>query len=165
VRFDGSEVGLGVEVIAEHGDEMRSRGEAQRADALGIDAPLGGVHAGEAHGLLRVFKILGALGIVAVVGHAILHENAGDVDAVEPGADLGALEVVGEDPVTAAGKDHDRGAAVLCRIGLVDGQRGLADVGEVDDLPTCDERIGRAGLIALRALGRGGLGRAVRPER
>lgn len=47
-------------------------------------------------------------------------------------ADLGALEVDGENLVGSAGKDEDGGAAVVLRC-LVDGKGGVGDVGDLGD--------------------------------
>ena len=106
---------LVVGVVAEDGGEMSTGGEAEDADAVGVDVPLGGVRAGDAHGLLRVFEVGGVFGVVLGEGDAVLHQHAGDADGVEPGADFGAFEIVGEDAVASAGKDDDCGAGVRGR--------------------------------------------------
>ena len=46
---------------AEDYGEVGSGGEAYGADAVGVDVPLGGVGAGQAHGLLGVFEVFGVL--------------------------------------------------------------------------------------------------------
>ena len=65
----GADVGVGVRgggsggdvvvvgVGAEEDGEVGAGGEAHDADVGGVDVPVGGVGAGEAHGLLRVFEI------------------------------------------------------------------------------------------------------------
>ena len=143
---------------------MAPGGEAECADAMGVDVPLGGMLAGEAHGLLRVFKVFEALGIVAFVRDAVLHENADDVDGVEPVADLGAFEVVGEDAVSSAGKDDDGGGCGRAR-GLVEGEGGLGDVGELRDGAAADEGIGGGEGVVFGTFDGGGFRGAVGPER
>ena len=165
VFFYGCGLRCKVGVDAENDGEVGSGGEAEDANAFGVDAPLGGMLAGKAHGLLRVFEVFGLFGEVAVVRNAILHQDTGDVDGVEPGADLCAFEIVGEDLVSSAGEDDDCGVAVGCGVGFVHGEGGLADIGETDDLATGDERVGGGVRVPFRAFGGAGLGRSVGPER
>ena len=54
-----------VGVSAEEDGEVGAGGEAHDADVGGVDVPVGGVGAGEAHGLLGVFEVRGVGGIVA----------------------------------------------------------------------------------------------------
>ncbi len=93
---------------ADGGGEVSAGGEAEDADALGIDVPFGGVLADDAHGALGVLQGGVGFGIGAGAGDAVLHEHAGDAGGVEPVADLGAFEIDGEDVVAASGKDDDR---------------------------------------------------------
>ena len=94
---------------AEEDGEVGAGGEAHDADVGGVDVPVDGVGAGEAHGLLGVFEVRGVGGIVAGfavgLGDAVLDEDAGDADGVEPVAGVEALAVPGEDAVAAAGED------------------------------------------------------------
>jgi len=82
------------------------------------------------------------------------------VDRVEPGADLGAFEIVGEDLIAASGKDED-GRSRCVASGLVDGDGGFADVGQLDDAAAGDEGVGREVDVFLRAEAGCGLGCAV----
>ena len=106
-----------VRVGGQGGGEVGSGGEAEDADAIGVDVPVGGVCAGDAHGLLGVFEVFGVGGVVAGLRDAVLDEHARDADGVEPGADLRTFEVVGEDGVASAGKDEDGGAMGLAVAG------------------------------------------------
>ncbi len=47
---------------------------------FGVDVPLGGVGAGDAHGLLGVFEVGGVFWEVFFVRDAVLGEDAGDAD-------------------------------------------------------------------------------------
>jgi hypothetical protein len=154
---------LEVGVVAEDHSEMRAGGEAEDADAVGIDVPLGGVGAGDAHGLLRVFEVSRVLGIVIGEGNAILDQHAGHADGVEPRADLGAFEVIGEDAIASAGEDED-GCAGVRRGGRVDGERRFADVGEMHQLLSSYERVGGLGDVGLGLVDLRGLRCAVGPE-
>jgi hypothetical protein len=110
-----------------------SGGEAEDADAVGVDLPFGGVLADQAHGALGVFEGCGGFGHVgAGVGDAVLEQDAGDALGVEPVADLGAFEVDGEDVVAAAGEDDDGCAGVLA-LGRVEGDGRGGDVAQMND--------------------------------
>jgi hypothetical protein len=73
-------VGMG----AEEDGKVGAGGEAHDADVGGVDMPVGGVGAGEAHGLLRVFEVRGVGGKVSGftlrLGNAVLDQDAGDAD-------------------------------------------------------------------------------------
>ncbi len=156
-------VGMG----GEEDGEVGAGGEAHDADVGGIDVPLSGVGAGEAHGLLGVFEIRGVGRIVAGVawglGNAVLDEDAGDADGVEPVAGVGSFAVGYEDAVAAAGEDEDRGAGVLA-VGRIDGEGGDRHVGEADDATAADEVVGGLGGVGFGLGGLGRLGRGVGPE-
>ncbi len=106
-------VGMG----AEEDGEISAGGEAHNADVGGVDVPVGSVGAGEPHGLLRVFEVRGIGGIVAGfaerLGNAVLDEDAGDADGVEPVAGVESFTVPGENLVASAGEDEDGGAGVV----------------------------------------------------
>ncbi len=125
---------------------MASGGEAEDADAFGVDVPLGGVGAGDAHGLLGVFEVGGVFREVFFVRDAVLGEDAGDSDGVKPGADFGAFEVVGEDAVASARED-DYGCSGVVLRGFVDGEGWVADVGEVGERLAFDEAVGGLGDV------------------
>jgi len=155
---------LEVRVIAEDDDEMAAGGEAEDSDAAGIEVPFGSMSAGDAHRLLGVLEVGGVVGKVLLDGNSVLGEDAVDSNGVEPGADLGAFEVVGEDTVASAGEDDDGGSSVVgCGCG-VKGQGGLADVGEVLERLATYEAVRRFGDVGLRAAAVGLRG-AVGPER
>ena len=111
-RVDGggrNVLALEIGVSAERNGEMRSGGEADNTDTMGVDVPLGGMGTGDAHGLLCVFEVFRVFWVVGGLGHAVFDQNAGDADGVEPGADLGAFEAVRETNVGSAGTDERRG--------------------------------------------------------
>ena len=134
----------------------------------GVDVPLGGVSAGEAHGLLGVFEVSGVGGVVPGfadgLGDAVLDEEAGDADGVEPVAGVDAFAVPGEDGVAAAGEDEGGGAGVVAG-GRVDGEGGDGDVGEARGAVAVEEGVGGLGEIGFGLGGLRGLGGAVGPER
>ena len=107
-----------VGVGAEEDGEVAAGGEADDADAVGVDVPLGGVGAGEAHGLLGVFEVGGVGGVVAGFASgwdAVFDEQAGHAEGVEPVAGVDAFAVPGEADVASAGKDEGGGAGVVRR--------------------------------------------------
>ena len=154
---------LVIGVIAEDDDKMSACREAQCADAFGIYAPLCGVRTGEAHGLLSVLEVCGIFRIVICKGDTILDQHTGDADGVEPGADLDALKIVGEDAVGSAGEDDDGSSGVVVCGRGVEGEVGSADVGEVSERASVDQAVGGLGDVGLGGAGVG-LWRAAGPE-
>ncbi len=146
---------------------MGSGGEAEDADAVAIEMPLGGVGAGEAHGLLSIFEIGGVGGIVACIAlglrNAIFDEDAGDADGVEPVAGVGAFAIRYENLIAAAGEDEDRGSGVFA-VGRIDGEGGDGDVGEADNAVATEETVSGLGGVSLGGVGLSGLGCGVGPE-
>jgi len=57
--------------------------------------------------------VAGVVGEMLLDGDAVLDERAVDADGVEPGADFGAFEIVGEDAVASAWEDDDGSAGVV----------------------------------------------------
>ncbi len=157
----GGDVGV-VGVGGEQGGEVAAGGEADDADAGGVEVPVGGVGAGEADGLLGVFEVGVALRVVRL-GDAVLDEQAGHAEGVQPVAGGGAFLGPGEVGVASAGED-DGCRAVVVVVRRVDGERGDGDVGEAGG----DVAGGEAGDgLAAVGLGLGGLWRlgcAVWPE-
>ena len=141
------EVGVG----AHEGGEVASGGEADDADFVGVDVPLGGVGAGDADGLLGVLHVLGVFGEAAAFGDSVFDGDAGDADGVEPVADLGAFEVPSEVVVAAAGEDEDCGSGVVLRGRGVDGDAGLADVLDADGDLAGIHAVGVGGGVDLGA--------------
>ena len=152
-----------VGVIAEDDSEMRTGGEAQDADTIGVDPPFGGVSASDPHGSLGVFEVGGILRVVVGKGNTILHQDAGHADGVEPGTYLGAFKVVGEKSIAATGKDEDRGTRILRVFRTIKSERGRADVCEAYQRFSGSD-IGGPGDVMFRAAGVR-LRRAVGPER
>ena len=158
-----------VGVGAEEDGEVGTGGEAHDADVRGVDVPVGGVGAGDAHGLLGVFKVGGVGGIVAGfaagLGDAVFDEDAGDAEGVEPVAGVETFAVPGEHLVAAAGEDEDGGAGVGAVVARgEDGERGNG-VGEAGGAVAADEAVGGLGEVGLGRGGLGLLGWVVRPER
>src|SRR5262249_16838013 len=139
-------------------------GEADDADALGVDAPLLGLAADQADGPLGVLqRPAGRLapGVVGAARHAVFQDDAGDAERVQPGGDLLALELPEQVPVAATGADEDGRADVPVLRGAVDGQGRRADVGDQFrllgdlDLLLVDLRrqAGRFGVDLVRLVG------------
>ena len=101
---------------------------------------------------------------MVVIRDAVLDEHAGDADRIQPGADLGAFKIVGEDLIAAAGKDQDRRGRGAGRGSGVEGQGGFADVAETDERPAGNPAVSCGAGVVLGSGRLGGLGRAVRPE-
>ncbi len=157
-----------VGMSAEEDGKVGTRGEAHDADVRWVDVPFSGMGPGEAHSLLGVFEVRGVGWIVArfSIGlwNAILDEDAGEPDGVEPMAGIRAFTVGDEDAIASAGKDKDGGAGVGTVRGI-DGESGDSDVGEADDAMTADKVIGWLGGVGFWVGGLSGLGCAVGPER
>src|SRR5437588_637839 len=64
--------------------------------------------------------------VVRAARHAVLEQDARDAERVEPGRDVLALVVPGQEAVAAARGDDGGGAGVLGLVGAVDGDRRLA---------------------------------------
>ena len=163
-RGGGGENVLVVGMRAEEDGEMGAGGEADDADAVGVDVPVGGVGAGEAHGLLGVFEVGGIFWIAAIFWNAVLDEQACHADGVEPVADVEAFAIPGEDAVAAARKDESGGAGVVI-VRRIDAEGGDGDVGEARGAAAADEAVGGLGGVGFGRGGLGGLGCGVRPER
>ena len=116
----------------------RAGGEAEDADAIGIDVPFGGVRTDEADGALRVLEGGGGFWIRAGIGHAIFENNAGNAAGGEPVADFGAFEIDGEDVVAAAGEDDDCSAGGFGG-GLIERDCWRGDIAETDERFAGDE--------------------------
>ena len=151
---------------------MRSGGEAEHADAIGIDVPLSGVRADKADGALRVLKSGGGFRIRAGVGDAIFEDDAGDAAGGEPVADFGAFEIHRENVIAAAGENDDCGAGGFGGR-LVEGDSRRGDVAETDEGSAGDEIVfgcggvgfGGRDLVALRpGASLGQMGICVWPE-
>src|SRR5258705_631961 len=66
---------LKIRMSAEDRSKMSSSGEADDADPVRVNVPLGGVSASEPHSLLSIFQIFDVFRIVTVFRHSILHQN------------------------------------------------------------------------------------------
>ncbi len=123
---------------------------------------------GEAHGLLCVFEIGGVRGVVAGfavgLGDAVLDQDAGDADGVEPVAGVGALAIGYKDAITSSREDKNGGPGVLAVRGI-DGEAGGGDVGEAHDAMAAKEVVGGFGGVGLGFGGLSGLWRGVGPQR
>jgi len=101
---------------------------------------------------------------VAVFGDAVFDEDAGHAKRVEPVADFGAFDAPGEADVGPSGKDEGSGTRVLYGVGRVDGEAGLADVGDADRGPAGDHAIFVGSGVGFRTGKVRGLRITVRPE-
>ena len=134
------------EVSAESGGKMATGGEAENADMAWIDVEICGVRADEGECALGVFKGFVRFWIRTRVGNAVFENQTGNVEAVEPLADLGTFEVDGENAIAASREDNDGGAGGV-RCGLINRERWNGDVAEADYGATGDEVVfGRGGV-------------------
>lgn len=126
---DGS-IGAFIKTGAGGGNEMAAGGEADDADFVAGDAPVGSLGAYERDGALSVFERQGrfAVRFFLVIWDAIFQEHSGNAFGVEPVTNLGAFEIDGEDLIAAAGKDDDSGAGVFVAFRRVDGHGRHGDV-------------------------------------
>lgn len=122
------------EAVGSCGGEVTSGGEAEDADAFGVDLPIIGVCAEESEGALGILKRGEVSGLTFSGGDAVFEDDAGDSDGVGPLGDFLTFEVHGENGVGSAGADEDGGAGVFGLVGLVDGDGGFGDVGEALDV-------------------------------
>jgi hypothetical protein len=127
--------------------------------------PLRGALAGEAHGLLRVFEVGDVGGVVAFFRDAVLDQEAGDADGVEPLAGVRAFAVPCEAGVAAAREDERGDVGVAAGRWQVDAHGGFGDIGEALGALAVEERVRGLGGVGFGFRGLGRLRRAVRPER
>ena len=147
-----------IEVSAEGGGKVGSSREAEDADPVRVDSPVGGMGADDTESPLGILEGSRRLGIGPGIGHAVFEQGACDAGGVEPVAYLGAFEVDGQDPVSTSGKDDNGGAGVLGPGGVEsEGWRG--DVAQTDERLAGDEVVLGSRGVDLRArigLGAGG---------
>ncbi len=89
-----------IEVSAEGGGKVGSGREAEDADPVRVDSPVGGMEADDTESPLGILEGSRRLGIGPGIGHAVFEQGACDAGGVEPVAYLGAFEVDGQDPVS-----------------------------------------------------------------
>ena len=152
-----------IEVGAQGSGKVATRGEAQNADAVGVDVPLAGMRADEPESPLRVLKRGRGLGIGPGIGDAVFEQNASDAGRVKPVAHLRALEINGKDMITASGKYHDYGAGVLAR-GRVERDGWLGDIAKTDERLTGYQVVLGSSRVDFRTHTRLGAGRSARPD-
>ncbi len=111
----------GVEVRGDGRGEVSAGGEAEDADVLRIDAPLGRFRSDETHGALRVVHRRRVA--VAVAAVAISQNETRHAERIEPLRDLMTLVIHGQPAVTAAGADHDARAGRAVGLRQIDRQR------------------------------------------
>src|SRR5262249_47188219 len=107
--------------------------EANHADLLRVDPQFLSPAPHQAHRTLRVLERpqrRHALDVAGPAWAAVLEDDPGDPDRVQPGRDLFALNVPAEIVVTAAGTDQHGDAGVLVLRRWEHRQRRLADVGD-----------------------------------
>ena len=125
--------------VNEHGDGFTSGGKAHRADALGIEIPLGGAAADDAHGALDVLTRMDIEGIgrVGLAREAMLKHEGGDAEIVHEFGRFHAFAAEAELPMSATW-DDDHGGSVGLVLGRGEhGDGGIVNVGDggaFDDL-------------------------------
>ena len=100
-----------IEVRRRCGSEVPAGGEAEDADALGIDIPLLRPRANGANGTLGVVERRGMAVAFATV--PIIHNEAGHADGVQPAPNLMPFMIHRPVSVAAAGADDNRGSICL----------------------------------------------------
>ncbi len=93
--------------------EVCACGEAEDADALGVDAPFDGVVPENADGPLSVFDGHGVHFFFVARGGPVLEQRSGYAHGVEPFTHLGPFGEPGEEHEAAAGGD-EHGGSVGC---------------------------------------------------
>ena len=109
-------VGKLIEVGGDAGDEAAAGGEADDADSIGIDLPLGGHAADEAEGPLGVLHGDEFLGLTLVGRDAVFDDDGGDSFAGKPLGDGGAFFFDDDFAESAAGEDEEGGAGIFARV-------------------------------------------------
>jgi len=150
----------------QHG-EIASGGEADDADAIGVQMPLRSMSACDPHRLLRILQVRGVSRIVSRVAgrlrNTILDQKAGHADRVQPLASVGAFGVPGEPNVAPAGKDQRSGPVAVTHR-FVHRDRRNRDIGESDSVMAIGERIRRLGDVSLGLAGLRRFRSSVRPQ-
>src|SRR3954454_23868749 len=119
---------------------MASGRETDHADSLGIDCPIGRLAANKADGPLgveqRPWRWVGT-NFARPTWDAVLENDAGDADGIQPGRNFFAFQFPKQVPVaTTRADDHGR-AGVLGVGGTVNRERRLGDVR--DELRRADD--------------------------
>jgi hypothetical protein len=96
-----------VEMSSGGGGEMAACGKSHHADAVRIDAEFLGAGTHQANGALGIAEFDG---MVVLGSEAVLEDERGDAEGVQPVGFLAAFVIGGEPSVAAAGSDDDRGA-------------------------------------------------------
>ena len=98
---------------AERGGQMGSCGEAEDADAVRVDVPIGGVGAHDTERALGILQSTEDLGYGPESGTRYLSRTQVMPAQLSQCAHLSAFEVDGQDVVTAARKDNNGHSSVL----------------------------------------------------
>ncbi len=151
-----------LEVSAERGGKMGSRGKSENPDPMGINVPLARMRADDPESSLRILKCGRRFGIRPRIRHAIFHQHASRADRIKPFAHLGPFEVYGQDVVTASRKDDNRGAGIGTSWG-VNRKRGRRHVAQPDKRLAGDQVVFGGGRIDFSSRIRRSAGSAVRP--
>src|SRR5207253_9581043 len=96
--------------------EVAARRKSHHADPLRMDAPLAGFAPDQADGALGILERAArrlSLGFIGVAGNAVLEDDAGDANRVQPGGDFLALKLPVEVPVPASWTNQHRGSRLL----------------------------------------------------
>ncbi len=112
----------------EPGTDLTAGGEADEAEGIRVDPPTGGIGPDESHGTLGVEQSGEGGG-----GHAVLEDEGGDADGIEPVRDFQTLVFVGEALHATAGNDQHSGAVPLVDGSEEDFQGGLGDIGQLKE--------------------------------
>ena len=151
-----------LEMRAESGSEVGSRGKSENPDPMGINVPLTGMRADDPQRSLRILQCSRRFGMRPGVGHAIFHQHASDADRIKPFAHLGPFEVDGQDVVSTSRKDDNSGPSIHT-LRSVNRECGRRHVAEPDDWFTGDQVVFGGRRIDFRSRIRRSAGSTVRP--
>src|SRR5262249_18857475 len=110
-----------------------ARREARNADALGINAPVLGFAAHQADRPLGVLERAAgryAFGLIRPPRHAVLEDDPGHAQRIQPRRHLFAFQFPIQVPISAARTNDDGRAAILLLRGPIDRDAGFRNVGD-----------------------------------
>src|SRR5581483_6455419 len=111
----------GVELGRRRRGEVPSRREAEDADAIRIDLPLRGPSADGSQGTLR---ILDRRGVMILGCQAVLQNDAGDTNRIEPSGDLIAFMIHRQGAIASTRTNNDGSSRVLVGRRKIDADGG-----------------------------------------
>src|SRR5256885_11110087 len=112
---------------------LTARRETHDTDSLRMDAPFSGSAPHQADRPLGVLQRASsgfALGLIGAARHAVLEDDAGRANRVQPVRDFLAFELPVEFPIAASWTDQHGGSRILFLRGSIDRDGRFRDVGD-----------------------------------